>query len=263
MTADRFRQLAILAAFIFTFAANGAANALPLNGQTTGEISDRFRVFVVPAGYVFSIWGLIYIGQLAFLLHTLRPSRLADPLLRRLGLLPALAAVLNGLWIFAWHYELFPLSLVVMLGLLATLIAIYERGDLAARTRTRASVPPAERWLVAVPFAVYLGWISVATITNVAVVGQWAGVPTLGLADELIAAAVLVVGIGIAALVLLREGDAAFGLVIVWAYAGILVKELSAGTPFVPPVAAAGAIVVVVLVALAFARRLPATASAS
>jgi translocator protein len=263
MTSDRFRQLAILVTFVLTFAANGAANALPLNDQTTGEIADRFRVFVVPAGYVFSIWSLIYIGQIAFLVHTLRPSRLADPLLRRLGLLPALAALLNALWIIFWHYEVFPITLAVMGGLLLTLIAIYMRGDLAVLSRPGSGAPRTDRWLVGIPFSIYLGWISVAFITNVAVVGAWAEVPTLGVAPELIAAVVLVVGLVVATLVLWRTGDVAYGLVIIWAYAGIVVKESAAGTPFVPPVAAVVTLAVAALVVLAFSRLLPVRSSSS
>ena len=65
MTRDQVRQLATVLIFIVTVAINGAANALPINGQTTAEISDRFRVFVIPAGYVFAIWGLIYLGLAA------------------------------------------------------------------------------------------------------------------------------------------------------------------------------------------------------
>jgi len=55
MSKDTLRQAVNVVAALMTIAINGLANALPLNGQTTGEISDRFRVYFVPAGYVFSI----------------------------------------------------------------------------------------------------------------------------------------------------------------------------------------------------------------
>ena len=96
MDRDRMRQVLVAATFAVAIVVNGAANALPLNGQTTAMISDRFRVFVTPAGYVFAIWGVIYLFQLLFVVHTLRPSRRRDPLLRRVGLLPALASVFNA-----------------------------------------------------------------------------------------------------------------------------------------------------------------------
>lgn len=256
MNPDRVRQALVLASFVFAIVVNAAANLVPFNGQTTGEISDRFNVFVIPAGYVFSIWSLIYLGQLAFVLHTLRPSRLADPLLRRLGLLPVVVALLNGVWIFFWHWEIYPATLIVMVALLATLIALYRRADFERTARPGGhQLASAERWFVQLPFSIYLGWISVATITNVAVVGQWADVPTFGLAPELIAAAVLLVGLAIAAIVLLRTADVAYGAVIVWAYVGIVVNELD--TAAVALAAGASVVVVVLLIGAAVVGRLP------
>jgi benzodiazapine receptor len=251
---DRVRQVAVLITFLVTIALNSAANALPLNGQLTGEISDRFRVFVVPAGYVFAIWGLIYAFQLAFLVHTLRPSRAADPLLRRLGLLPAAAALFNAGWIVAWHWEVFPLTLVLMVGLLASLIAIYLRGGLGEVARPGSGVPAATRWLVQVPFSIYLGWITVATIANVAAVGNWANVPTFGVEVPLIAAVVLVTGVGIAATAVARTADAAYAAVIVWAYTGLVVKEAAAATPYVPLVAGASVVAIILVLLAAIVR---------
>ena len=144
------------------FVLNGAANALPLNGQTTAEISDRFHVYVVPAGYVFAIWGLIYIGQLGFLLQTWRPSRLHDPLLRRIGLLPALVGLLNGVWILFWHYEIFPMTVVVMVALLVTLILLYRVAGFE-QTAPLQLGPEAARnagWCRC-RSRCYLGWITV------------------------------------------------------------------------------------------------------
>ena len=135
MDNDRVRQLLVATSFVFAIAVNGAANVLPINGQTTAEISDRFRVFVVPAGYVFAIWGLIYLGQLGFLAQTLRPSRLGDRLLRRVGLWPVAVATLNGIWILLWHYEIFPATLVVMLALLISLILLYRQAGFERSAR--------------------------------------------------------------------------------------------------------------------------------
>ncbi|HET7728288.1 MAG TPA: hypothetical protein VFK54_13290 [Candidatus Limnocylindrales bacterium] len=255
MSPDRLRQVLVLGSFVFAIALNGAANALPLNGQTTAEISDRFRVFVIPAGYVFSIWGVIYLGQLAFVVHTLRPSRRADSLLRRLGLLPALAAVLNGTWIVAWHWNLYPLSLAIMLGLLGTLIAIHRRGGFSRTARPSSGLRGGDRWAVQVPFSIYLGWISIATITNVAVVGNAANVPTFGLEPSFVAALVLAGGIALAAVVAALAADLAFATVVAWAYAGIFVKESAAGTSFVPVVAIAGVVVAVALVGWSAVRQ--------
>jgi hypothetical protein len=256
MTRDRVRQVLVTAGIVFALILNGAANALPLNGQTTAEISDRFRVYVVPAGYVFAVWGLIYLGQLAFLAHTWRPSRLGDPLLRRIGWLPALIGLLNGVWILAWHYEVFPLTVIIMAALLVSLIWLYRRAGFEQAARPGSPISVADRWLVQVPFSLYLGWITVATIANVAAVGKWAGLGTLSVGPELVAAAVLAVGLLIAVWVMLRTADLTYGAVIIWAYVGILVKETA--TPWVPWVAGLAVAVMAVLMVAAVLRRRPA-----
>jgi hypothetical protein len=62
---NTLRQIAVVLTLLVTIVINILANALPINGQNTGQISDRFHVYFVPAGYVFSIWGIIYIGLIA------------------------------------------------------------------------------------------------------------------------------------------------------------------------------------------------------
>jgi translocator protein len=218
--ADRVRQATVVVTTLATIAVNGAANAVPLNGQTTASISDRFAVFVIPAGYVFAIWGLIYLGLLAFAIHQARPSRAADPRLRRIGWLAVLSNVLNGTWILAWHWELFPLTLALMLGLLATLVVIAERLQVG-----RAPTTGADRWAVNVSWSVYLGWITVATITNVAAVLAAAGFDGAGIDPVAWAVGVLLVGVAIGGWWLATRQAVAYGLVLVWAYAGIAVKE--------------------------------------
>ena len=121
---------------------NILSNALPLNGLNTGEISDRFQVYFVPAGYVFSIWGLIYIGWIAFVIFQFRRSQKESPRLRRLGYWFALSCVFNAAWLFCWHYELFGLSVLVMLALLATLIISYLRLDVGRTTSAPSSAGP-------------------------------------------------------------------------------------------------------------------------
>jgi hypothetical protein len=249
MNRDLLRQIVTVASFAATVVVNALANALPINGRTTAAISDSFRVFVIPAGFTFAIWGLIYTLLLVFTVYQALPSRRADPLLRRLGYLPALSGLLNVAWIFLWQYELFIPTLVAMVGLLLTLIAIYLRLAEGADGRSRP-----EDWAVSIPFRVYLGWITVATILNTAVALASIGVDGGGLQPEAIASAVLVVGLVIASTVVVRHRDVAYGLVIVWAYAGIYAKEVA--TDLVPAVAGAGAVLIAVLVAAILLRDL-------
>lgn len=215
-----------IVALLVTLAVNGMANALPLNGKTTATISDQFQVFFVPAGYVFAIWGVIYVGLIAFAVYQAMPAQRHHPRLERVGWLFALASLANAAWLFAWHYELFPLSVVVMLSLLVLLIAIYRRLDV-----NRVRVSAIEKWCVDVPFSIYLGWISVATIANITdllVYWRWDG---WGIAPELWAVIMLGVAAGLALWMALTRADVTFLAVIIWALAGIALKQ--SATPMV------------------------------
>ena len=251
---DHLRPVVTVAVFVVTVAVNSLANIIPIGGHTTAEISDRFAVLVVPAGYVFSIWGLIYVLLGVFTVYQTLPSLRTDPLLRRLGWLPALTGLLNIAWILLWQNEQFAPTLPVMVGLLVTLaiIEIRIRGDRIARTG-------AERWAVAVPFSVYFGWITVATIANAATVLAWAGFAGGGIDPAAIASAVLLVGLAIAIAMIARFRDPAYGLVIVWAYVGIVVKD--SGSSLVQVVAGVAALVVAVVVVVTLVRWRPGASS--
>jgi benzodiazapine receptor len=248
MRSDSLRQLVTVLSFLLTMIVNAAANALPINGQMTYEISDRFSVHVIPAGYVFAIWGVIYVLLGAFTTWQALPRNREDATLRALGWLPALSGVLNAAWIVLFQYELFALSVVVIVALLVTLSAIHLR--LWAH---RDALHGTSFWTVRIPFSTYLGWITVATIANITQTLSSLGFDGFGIDPTLIAAAVLLVGLAIAATFVTRYRDAAYGLVIVWAYLGILAKE--SGTPPVALVAGIGAAAIAILVIVSLVRR--------
>lgn len=250
MNAISLRQAANVLAVIATIVMNILASALPLNGQTTGAISDRFQVFFVPAGYVFSIWGVIYLGLIAYSIYQSRPAQRENDRLRAIDGAFVLSCVANVAWLFFWHYEQFVLTVPVMLALLACLIYIYLRLDIG-----RATVPAGERWFVHVPFSIYLGWITVATIANITATldsVRWDG---WGASPELWTVILLVAGVAIAGLMAATRRDVAYLLVLVWAYVGIAIKQ--AGAPLVANSAwiSAAVIVVAVVVATWLARR--------
>ena len=222
MDSDRRRQLAILAAFVVTVVVNGLAVVLPLNGQSTAEISDRYSTLVTPAGYVFAIWSVIYLLLLAFSVYQAFPGQRANPALRAIGYLPAVAGLLNSTWLVLWHYNVFALTVPVMVGLLLTLILIYVRLGIGRQ----APASQAERLAVRLPWSVYLGWITIATIANVATTLVWLQWDAIGIAPEAWAVAVLAVGVVIAAAVSATRRDLAYALVIVWAYVGIAVEQV-------------------------------------
>lgn len=236
-------------AVIATIGINGLANALPLNGVTTGEISDRFDVYFVPAGYVFSIWGVIYLGLIAFAIYQALPSQRDNPRLIRVGYLFALSCVANIAWLFLWHYELFPLTLIAMVALLGLLIGIYTRLGIG-----REEAPATEQWLVRLPFSIYLGWVSVATIANVTSLLDYLGWNGWGISEVAWAVVMLVIGAGLTTVVSLSRRDVAYALVIVWAFVGIAVKHT--GTPTVAITAVVAAVWAAGAGAVATMRRL-------
>jgi len=251
MKNDFLRQWINLFAVLATLVVNGLANALPLNGLNTGEISDRFHVYFVPAGYVFSIWGVIYLGLIAFGIYQLLPGQRENPRLRRIGYLFALSCLANIVWLFLWHYERFVLTLFAMVALLLLLIGTYLRLEIG---KTKFSL--VEKWCVSIPFSVYLGWITVATIANVTSVLDYLKWEGWGLKPEIWAVVMLVAGLLIAAAMSLTRADVAYLLVIIWAYIGIAVKQ--AGTPLVSNTAwIISAIVAILLVIGWFLRRQP------
>jgi hypothetical protein len=213
------RKIVVVLALVATIAINGLANALPLNNLTTGEISDRFQVYFVPAGYVFSIWGVIYLTLAAYAVYQALPAQSENPRLNSIVEPFALSCVANVAWLFLWHYERFPLTLAAMLALLFLLIVIYLRLGIG-----RSQVSPAEKWLVHIPFSIYLGWVTVATIANVTTVLNYLGWDGWG-APQVWAVVMLIAGAIIASAVGFTRGDAAYMLVIVWAFVGIAIKH--------------------------------------
>jgi benzodiazapine receptor len=217
---DLMRQWINGIALVVMLVVNAAANIVPLNGLETGAISDMFPVYFVPAGYVFSIWGLIYVALIGFVIFQARPSQRENPLLRRIGYWFALSCAANSLWIFAWHWLVFPLTLVLMLVLLFALIQIYR---IAGNGRVRRS--RAETWLVQIPFSIYLGWITVATIANVTDVLYNAGWNGGGIAPQTWAVIMLVIAAVLGLVFVFRHSDIAYIAVLVWAFIGIAVKH--------------------------------------
>ncbi|CAG0936184.1 hypothetical protein TFLX_05050 [Thermoflexales bacterium] len=248
MNRDVVRQWITLLTVVALIVMNVLANALPLNGISTGAVSDSFKVYFVPAGYVFAIWGLIYIGLLAYGIYQVLPSQRENPRLRRAAAPFIVGSLANISWLFFWHYGVFALTVVAMLILLASLILIYLILDV-----NQVRVSTGERWLVHVPFSIYLGWISVATIANITDVLWYASWNGFGLAPEIWAAIMLAVAVVLAFLMALRRRDLAYLLVLVWAFAGIGVKQ--AGAPVVAYAAWIATGLVVVAVVLALVRK--------
>lgn len=214
------QQIITILITLVTITVNGLANALPINGQTTAEISDRFPILFVPAGYVFAIWGLIYVGLIAYSVYQALPAQRDNATLQRIAPLYWLASAANSIWILLWHYEYFTWTIVAMATLLLSLIAIYRI--------LRASPHGGERgfaWAAQLPFSVYLGWISVATIANAAQLLYFLEWSRWGVADVTWTLIMLAVTAILGLAMLLRESDFAYAFVLIWALLGIAAKQ--------------------------------------
>jgi hypothetical protein len=206
-------------------------------------------VYFVPAGYVFSIWGVIYLGLIAFAIFQALPAQRENPRLRATGWWIVLGGLANSLWIFLWHYEQFPLTLIAMLTLLATLIITYLR---LGTGRTKVST--AETWAVRVPFSIYLGWITVATVANITDVLDYWNWNGFGIAPELWMGIMLTAVLVIATLMAFTRRDVGYALVLLWALAGVGIKHAAVSAVAIPTWITFG-LVALTLIAAFFVRR--------
>lgn len=239
----RLLHVLVLLSILATLVVNGLSTALPLNGVTPEEISDQFDVYFVPAGYVFSIWGVIYLGLIAYGIFQILPGNRDSEILRDIGWLFVGSCAANILWLFLWHYAQFVGSIFVMIALLLMLILIYERLWKVRQQATRA-----EFWAVHVPFQIYLGWITVATIANATTVLDFIGWNGWGINAPIWAVIMLLIATLIGVIVILRRRDPAFGLVLVWAFAGIANKQAGQSPVDLTAWLTAGILALVVLI---------------
>jgi hypothetical protein len=234
-----------IAAFLCTIAVNGLANALPLNGLTTGEVSARYPSPFTPAGFTFSIWALIYLALTLFVLYQALPSQRGNAALAGIGPLFKLNCLANAAWIFAWHYDQLLLSLLLIALILGTLVVIYRRlEDPALGGGLR-------RWTVQLPFRLYTGWLTVANIANLSTVQTGMGWDNAVIGETQWTLIKLAAAGAIGAWIACRRSDAVFTLVIAWAAYGISAKQVDN-----PAIVGAATVIALLMCALAGAALL-------
>lgn len=213
-----------LLGYILMVAVNALANALPINGRTTGAVSNAYENLFAPAGITFSIWGLIYLLLLIYTLYQFKyykektPSKIA--FIDKVNRVYLGTCLINSLWIVAWHYDYILVSLLLMIGLLVCLIQINS-------WQKPRNFKGLERWTLKFPFAVYFGWITVATIANVTVWLVSIGWDGFGIEDYIWTCLVIVIGAAIGGSVMRKLKSLSYGMVLIWAYGGILLKHIS------------------------------------
>ena len=249
-----FRMLVLPVVALVMIVINSIAGASGINGIRTGDLSDQYPNFFVPAGYVFSIWGIIYIGLIAYLIWQALPKQIDNPRLQAIAPLFVLSCLANIAWLLSFHNYQFALAMLMMVVLLVLLIACY--------LRLGTGVTPAsasETWFARVPFSIYLGWITVATVANAT---QWfvsMGIhDLLGIPEPYWASIMIVIASVIGLLMFLRRRDTAYLLVLAWAFAGIGTKQAALPAVSIPAWIATVLMAVLAVVAL-FMRRPAAT----
>jgi hypothetical protein len=248
---DYLRQFFVIVITLLTISVNGLANALPLNGIETGDISDKYSTLFTPAGYVFAIWGVIYLGLLAYMVYQALPSQRTNPRLRAIGWWYVLGNLANTIWIFAWHWEQFLPSVGLIVVLLVSLVMIYLR--LAPARQVPGLVSRGEWWTTHLPFSIYLGWVSVATVANTAVYLVSTGFEGGFLSPAVWTVLLLLVATGLGFFFLRGWRDVAYAGVLIWAFIGIAVNQ--SDTALVAWSAAGLAAVLAVAAVAAFVKR--------
>ena len=206
----RYIALVFFGAMVYM---NYLANSLPLNGKTTGQLSDAYPNLFVPAGITFSIWGIIYLLLAVYCVMQFLPA--SKEMAVGISLLFIISCALNGLWIVAWHYQKLPFSLLIMVGLLVTLILInIQIKDLPLGVFKAA-------------FGIYLGWICIASIANFTALLVSIGWGGMGISEEAWTIIMIAAGTLIVSLAIMRFENPFIGLSVVWAFTGIVIKRSS------------------------------------
>jgi len=219
-------QIGNLLAVLFTIIVNGLANTLPINGKLTGDISDAIPNLFVPSGITFAVWGVIYVLLILFGIYQIKSlfSKEKEDFsyIKKINVFFITASIGNIIWIFLWHYEQIALSILPMILLFLSLLAIYIRLDIG-----KSDVSLKQKIFVHIPFSVYIGWITVATIANVTGVLVDLGWDGFGISEQIWTLLILIVATLITIIVIVTRKDIAYSLVIIWALLGIYIKRIN------------------------------------
>ena len=217
-------QIATIAAILGAIVVNALSNFFPLNGLSIGAISNTLfsEVLVTPANYAFAIWGVIYLGLVAFGIYQAAPARRDNARLQRVRSPIIAASLFQSLWVFAFQGRLFWLSVVVMIGILLSLVSAFLQSKKDSDRISRA-----EKWLIQIPIGVYFGWITVATVVNIASALYNSGWTGSGISPAIWTVILSAISAAIAATITLQYRDIAFPAVIIWALVAIALRQTS------------------------------------
>lgn len=217
-------KLLVLFSFLGMIAVNFLASTGIINGISTGDVSNAYPNLFAPASFTFSIWGVIYLLLLFFVLYLFNVFGKfeRESLVKKISILFIISSLANIIWIFLWHYNFIGLTILFMITILICLILIFE-----SILREKRPLTNKEYFFLRLPFSIYFGWITVALIANITtflVSINWNG---FGIENNVWMIIILIIGMIIGGLVAIRGRDVAYTLVLIWAYTGILFKHVS------------------------------------
>lgn len=236
---EKIRQILVPIATIGVIFVNYLAGTGKINNVTPGYISDKYPTLITPAGYAFSIWSLIYIGMIGFSIYQLLPSQAGNPRFRAIRTVYLLSCVANCAWIYLWHYEQIIAALGVIFLLLATLVYI--------NIKLQNTETPAEAWLSKIPFSIYFGWVTVASILNASIALVYLGVTTSDFNAQVLGAGLIIIAVILGILMRFKLNLTAYPLAVAWALTAIAVAH---GGKTIIVVSSAIAVIILLITAL-------------
>jgi hypothetical protein len=239
----RTLQISNIAALILTVAVNYLSNTGIFNGNTMASVSASYQNLFTPAGYAFSIWGIIYIGLGAFVIYQSKglfgPSGTRD-IVDKVGWLFVVSCLANCLWVLAWLYDFTGISVIIMIILLSSLLMIMQRTRMELDVIALKKVA-LEWW----PFTIYIGWISVALIADVAAYLTKIGWDGFGLSEVTWTIVMIVAAVAVNLLITWKRAMREAAMVGAWALVAIAVANWN-GTSIVSYSAIAGAVILLI-----------------
>jgi hypothetical protein len=236
--------IATVVAIIATLLVNALSNFFPIAGLNIGEVANTVLggVQITPANYAFAIWGLIYVGLIAYGVYQLGPAQRQDPTIRRVDTLLIVACLAQIAWVYLFTLQLFWPSVIAIVVILLALVGAYLRLGTGQGRVSRDRL-----WFAQIPFSIYLGWISVATIVNVASALYSSGWNGWGLDATSWTVVMLVVGAVIGAIVAAQRADIAFTSVFIWAFVAIALRQMATSAILVTALGGALAMAAILL----------------
>ena len=216
-------QILNMLALIATIIINYLSNTGIFNGETMATMSAKFQNLFTPAGYAFSIWGLIYLGLLGFVIYYgpfTKNTDAKEKTIQKVGWWFVISCIANSLWVFAWLYGCTFLTIPIMAILFFSLMKIIMNNqDVMQNPDLKTNI------FLRLPFYIYSGWISVAIIADVAAYLkkiQWSG---FGISETTWTVLMLAVAAIIHLYMIWKLNMTTFALAAVWAAIAIAVAN--------------------------------------